>query len=269
MTLHQPVALLSLDKRDNEPARFWGHTIAALKQAYPEFDEQAVLRHIAEDAIGDSLIAALVNELNHISQTEVVIWDDFHLIVDPVFREGVVYLLERLPPHAHLYIASRLTPSLSLSRLRARNGLNRLEVNDLRFNAEEMTKFFVKNRGIPLSNREAKIIQERTEGWVTAMRLAVMSLPEQVDATALVQKMTGTERDISNYFLEEVFSRQSETVRQFLMQTSILERMTGELCQAVTGMTESEAYLQQLEQNSLFLIPLDEQREWYRYHHLF
>lgn len=269
MKLHQSVAWVSLDQRDNDLARFWGHTVAALKQAYLEFDEQAVLRHIAEDTTGDSLIAALVNNLNCISQTGVVIWDDFHMILDPVIQEGIVYLLERLPSHVHLYIASRTPPLLSLSRLRARNELNWLEANDLCFNTEETTKFFVKNCGIPLSNREAAIIQERTEGWPTAMQLAVMSLPEQADSAALVQKMVGTERDISNYFLEEVFFRQSETVQQFLMQTSVLERMTGELCQAVTGMVESDAYLQQLEQNSLFLTPLDERREWYRYHHLF
>lgn len=269
MKLRQSVAWISLDQRDNDLARFWGHTVAALKQAYLEFDEQAVLRHIAEDTTGDSLIAALVNNLNSISQTGVVIWDDFHMILDPVIQEGIVYLLERLPSHVHLYIASRTPPKLSLSRLRARNELNWLEANDLCFNTEETTKFFVKNRGMPLSNREAAIIQERTEGWPTAMQLAVMSLPEHADSAVLVQKMVGTERDISNYFLEEVFSRQSETVQQFLMQTSVLERMTGELCQALTGMVESDAYLQQLEQNSLFLTPLDERREWYRYHHLF
>lgn len=269
MTLHQPVAWLSLDQRDNDPARFWGHTIAALKQAYHEFDEQFVVRHIAEDITGDSLIAALINELHHISQTVIMIWDDFHMISDPTIRNSVVYLLERLPSHVHFYIASRIPPSLSLSRLRVKNALNRLEADDLCFKQQEITQFFVKHCGMLLSNREIAIIQERTEGWPTAMRLAVMALPEQADSDALIQKVTGTERDISNYFFEEVFSRQSDTVQQFLMQTSILERMTNELCHAVTDIITSETNLQQLEENSLFLISLDEHQEWYRYHHLF
>nr|WP_239587919.1 LuxR C-terminal-related transcriptional regulator [Gracilibacillus alcaliphilus] len=269
ITLDQPVAWVSIDRRDNDPARFWGHTIAALKQAYPDFDEQPVLRHVIEDKAGDALVAALVNELNRMPQTQVIIWDDFHLLIDPVILESVVYLLERLPAHVHLYITSRVTPLLSLSRLRARNGLNLLEANDLRFNSEETTEFFVKNGAMQLSYQEAAAVQERTEGWAAAMRLAVMSLPDKADSIALVQKMTGMERDISNYFFEEVFSYQSKRMQRFLMQTSILERMTGELCRTVTGMTESEAYLQQLEQNSLFLVPLDEQQEWFRYHHLF
>lgn len=269
MTMDRPVAWVSLDQGDNDSMRFWAHTIAALKQACPSFDEQAVLRHAVEDASGDSLIAALINGVHRIKQTTTLIWDDFHHIEEPVILKGVVYLLERLPSHVHLYISSRTIPPISLSRIRVGNGLNQLDVNDLRFKPEETREFFMLCGGLKLSAEDTAVMQERTEGWAAAMRLAILSLPEHAGPALLVRKMTGTERDISDYFFEEVLSRQPETLQQFLIRISILDRMTGELCKAVTGMEESNAYLEQLEQASLFLMSLDERQEWYRYHHLF
>lgn len=268
-TLDSSVAWVSLDQGDNDHIRFWAHMIAALKQACPVFDEQAVLRHAVEDSSGNSLIAALVNGLHRVSHTMVLIWDDFHHIEEPTILKGIVYLLERLPSHVHLYISSRIPPSLSLSRIRAGNGLNRLEAYDLNFVPEETSEFFVKCGLLDLSDEEVAVVQEQTEGWIAAMRLVVLSLNETADPALIVRKMTGSERDISDYFFEEVLSRLPETLQQFLFQTSILQRMTGELCQAVTGIAESAAYLQRLEQESLFLVSLDERREWYRYHHLF
>ena len=267
--IDNPVAWVSLDQGDNDRMRFWAHTIAALKQACPSFDDLSVLRHAAEDASGDSLIAALINGVHRIAQTTVLVWDDFHHIQEPTILKGVVYLLERLSSHLHLYIASRNMPSISLARIRAGNGLNRLGVSDLRFMPEETSAFLALCSEVKLSGDEAAAVQKRTEGWVAAMQLAVLSLSEHADPTSLVRIMSGKERNISDYFLEEVLSRQPDPLQQFLLQTSILERMTGELCTAVTGMSESSAYLQQLEQKGLFLVPLDERREWYRYHHLF
>lgn len=269
MTMDSPVAWVSLDQGDNRSMCFWAHTIAALKQACPSFDEQAVLRHAAEDASGDSLITALVNSVHRISQTIMLVWDDFHYIEEPSILKGIVYLLERLPSHVHLYIASRTIPPIPLSRIRAGSGLNRLDVSDLCFIPEETSEFFTLCGGMELSADEAIAVQEQTEGWAAAMRLAALSLRENADSASMIRKMTGTERDISDYFFEEVLSRQPETLQKFLLRTSILARMNGELCKAVTGMAESDLYLQQLEQMSLFLVPLDEQREWYRYHHLF
>lgn len=269
MTLGNPVAWVSLDHGDNDRMRFWAHTIAALKQAYPSFDEQAVLRHAAEDSSGVSLIAALVNGLHRISQTTVLVWDDFHHIDEASILRGVTYLLERLPPHVHLYLASRNSLSLPLSRLRAENRLNRLDASDLRFVPEETTEFFAKCGGMELSIEDVAVVQKKTEGWAAAMRLAVLSLNKHANPASLIRKMAGTDRDISEYFFDEVFSRQSETMQQFLLQTSILERMTGELCQAVTYIDESDTYLQRLEKENLFLVALDDRREWYRYHHLF
>lgn len=269
MTLEKPVAWVSLDQGDNDRMRFWAHTIAALKQAYPSFNEQAVLRHAVEDPSGVSLIAALVNGLHRISQTTVLVWDDFHHIEEESILKGVTYLLERLPPHVHLYLASRNSPSLPLSRIRAGNGLNQLDTSDLRFAPDETIEFFAKCSYMELSSEDIAAVQKKTEGWAAAMRLAILSLHEHADPASLVWKMAGTERDISDYFFDEVFSLQSETMQQFLLYTSILDRMTGELCQAVTGIAESDAYLQQLDKESLFLVALDQRREWYRYHHLF
>lgn len=269
MMMECPVAWVSLDLGDNDRMRFWAHMIAALKQAYPSFDDQAVLRHAAEDVAGESLVALLVNELYRISQTTVLIWDDFHHIHEPTILKGVAYLLERLPSHVHLYIASRTIPPIPFSRIRVENGLNQMDVSDLRFIHEETSEFFALCGGVKLSIDETAAVQKRTEGWAAAMQLAILSLPEHTDPASLVRKIIGTERNISDYFFDEVVSQLPITMKQFLLQTSILERMTGELCQAVTGMSESNAYLHQLEQVSLFLVPLDEQREWYRYHHLF
>ncbi|CAM5785849.1 LuxR C-terminal-related transcriptional regulator [Brevibacillus borstelensis] len=268
-TLEKPVAWVSLDQADNDRMRFWAHTIAALKQAYPSFDEQAVLRHAVEDPSGFSLIATLVNGLHRIPQTTVLVWDDFHHIEEASIFKGVTYLLERLPSHVHLYLASRNFPSLPLSRIRAGNGLNWLDARDLRFSSDETTEFFAKCGGMDMAIEDVAVVQKKTEGWVAAMRLAILSLHEHADPASLVRKMAGTERDISDYFFDEVLSYQSETMQQFLLQTSILDRMTGELCEAVTHIAESDAYLQQLDRESLFLVALDERREWYRYHHLF
>ncbi len=268
-TREEPVAWVSLDAGDNDRMRFWGHTIAALKQCCPGFDEQAVLRFAAEDASGDSLMAALINGLNRIPYRLVLVWDDFHHIEEPAIRNGVVYLLNRLPSHVHLYMATRYQPPLPLSRIRVEAGLNRIEAKDLRFAPEETAEFFAACGGVQLSAEETAAVLDRTEGWIAAMRLAVLSLHEAADPAAVVWQMRGTERDISDYFFEEVLSRQPIPLQQFLLRTSILQRMTGELCRAVTGMAESASYLQRLEQESLFLLPLDERREWYRYHHLF
>lgn len=269
MTLEKPVAWVSLDQGDNDRMRFWAHTIAALKQAYPSFNEQAVLRHAVEDPSGVSLIAALVNGLHRISQTTVLVWDDFHHIEEESILKGVTYLLERLPPHVHLYLASRNSPSLPLSRIRAGNGLNQLDTSDLRFAPDETIEFFAKCSYMELSSEDIAAVQKKTEGWAAAMRLAILSLHEHADPASLVWKMAGTERDISDYFFDEVLARQSATMQKFLLYTSILDRMKGELCQAVTGIAESHAFLQQLDEESLFLVALDERREWYRYHHLF
>lgn len=267
--METPVAWISLDVGDNDRTRFWGHTIEALKQTCSDFDEQKVLHFSTADASGDSLIAAFINELHRVSQTLVLVWDDFHHIEESSIMRNISYLLERLPSHVHLYIASRVTPTLPLSKIHAGNGLIRLDANDLRFTAGETEQFFKYCSSLNLSSEETSVVQDRTEGWIAGMRLVVLSLKGKDDRLAVVQKIVGTERDISDYFFEEVFSQQSAEVQQFLLRTSILERMNGDLCEVVTNKADSEAILNELEQAALFLVPLDNQQAWYRYHHLF
>lgn len=269
MNIEIPVAWVSLDYGDNRRKSFWSHTVAALKLAHDSFDDQAVLRHMSDDVTGDSFMAAFINGVNRITQPIVLIWDDFHQIEDPSILEGVQYLIERLPSHMHLFIASRVALPLSLTRLKISSALNELHISDLSFNEDETSEFFAVCGGVHLSNEETTFVQQRTEGWAAAMRLAVLSLLDQGDVASLVRSMSGVHRDLSDYFFEEVLSRLSKPLQQFLLHTSILSRMKPSLCEAVTGESESETMLLHLEQSGLFLIPLDDQREWYRYHHLF
>ncbi|WP_052310073.1 LuxR C-terminal-related transcriptional regulator [Paenibacillus senegalensis] len=268
-TVELPVAWLSLDQGDNDSNRFWTHAIAALKQACPDFDDQPVLRFSSGDASGLSFIAALINGLNRLTAPVVLIWDDFHLIEERMIVEGVSYFLEHLPSHIHLYIASRSMPELPLAKMRTWGRLNQLETEDLRFAAEEAVQFFASYQELQLSAQETAAVMERTEGWAAGMRLAALLLSKSAQRGSNIQRISGQQRDYADYFMEEILSQQPNPLQQFLLQTSILERMNSELCAAVTGMANSSLLLQELEQANLFLLPLDEQREWYRYHHLF
>lgn len=269
MMQETPVAWVSLDQGDNDPNRFWTYTVAALKQACNSFPDQHVLHFLSEDRSVISLIAALVNALNRVSQPVLLIWDDIHSIEHPTIRSGIEYLLNHLPPHVHLYMAGRFKPALSLSRLRMESGLNHIDVDELRFDSPETYAFFAACGGIRFSEQELVSIRQKTEGWIAAMRLALLSVNGTPDPAALAGKLSGAHGDLADYFFEEVLSGQPHAISRFLLQTSILNRMTVELCEAVTGMAESATCLQALEQKNLFLVPLDQNREWYRYHHLF
>ncbi|MBU5445388.1 LuxR C-terminal-related transcriptional regulator [Paenibacillus sp. MSJ-34] len=263
-------AWVSLDKGDNEPARFWMLSISALANVFPAFDGQAALRYAEIDLSGYSTVAALLNELNRMQKRAVLIWDDFHEIFQVSMIEQISYFIDRLPPCVHLYIASRTLPPLALSRLRMKGGLVQLGTDDLRFSREETAEFFGStSHGPELSPSETEEILERAEGWVAGMQLACMSWGGAGRRPGVTLQLTGSHRLISDYFFEEVLSRQTETMKHFLLRTSLLDRMNGPLCEAVTGMKDSSLCLQELERANLFLIPLDERREWYRYHHLF
>lgn len=243
-TLDMPVAWVSLDRGDNDLLRFWTHTLAALQQACPSLHEQAALRLSAKDRTGDSLILALLNGLHRMSQPIVLIWDDIHVIENPAIQQGISYFLNRLPPQVHLYMAGRTKPALQLARLKVQEGLNHIDVDELRFDAAETADFFSTCAGMTLSVDELNPIRERTEGWIAAMRLAVLSMDGETDPAAMVRKLSGAGGDLSDYFFEEVLTRQPEPLQQFLLRTAILDRMTGGLCEAVTGMADSAACLQ-------------------------
>lgn len=277
-----PAAWVSLDEEDNHWLRFWMHLIAALKKAVAGFDEQAVYRFTSSEDAGESFIAALINRLNRMREPIAIVWDDFHYIEHASILDGMYYLLKRLPAHVHLYMISReqLKPSLPLSKLRMNGELNSIGVEDLRFKLGEAQRFFGNSVDGDLSVLEKKAILKRTEGWITGMRLAgIMFNDRKVHDSPrysayhsprnVISDISGGQRDIADYFFEEVLGNQSELMQKFLLQTSILERLNNQLCAAVTGLANSVELLQELERKNLFIIPLDEHRKWYRYHHLF
>jgi LuxR family maltose regulon positive regulatory protein len=262
------IAWISLDARDNDPMRFWMHNFTALEQAVLAFDVMNAM-DLTGDPSGDSLLAMLINGLNRLAEPVIFIWDDFHYIENRSILLGVSYLVDRLPPHVHIFMTCRTTPSLPLSRWRAQEKLNELDVSDLRFTLDEAEQFFRLSGGLSLSPEQCAAVLDRTEGWIAGMRLAAMSLSRADDPAAAIQNITGRRRDFAGYFFEEVLSAQPRERAQFLLNTSILQRMNAGLCEAVTGLADCAGLLRELEQANPFLVPLDEEGYWYRYHHLF
>lgn len=267
--LSMPVAWVSLDSGDQDRMRFWSHTLAALKRANPAFQDQRVLHFAYSDIGGDSMIAALLNELQRLPDPIVLVWDDFHYIHEKLLVKDVEYFLERLPRHVHLYMASRSTPPLNLSRLRSRGELAELDVHDMRLTLDEMTELLQSIPDLNFSDEDTTALMEQTEGWIAGVCLAVLSFQGKYCSQQPAGEEIANHRYIDDYFFEEVFSQLPARLQRFLLHTSILERMKAELCEAVTGMGESATILQMLERINLFVIPLDAKREWYRYHHLF
>ncbi len=249
------VAWLSLDAADNDPARFWRHVVAALDRVRPGIAERAgsLLGPPAPPSF-ERLVTALVNELAaQPSEDEVLlVVDDYHLIEAQPVHASLEFLVEHLPPGLDLVVASRADPPLPLPRLRAGGRLAELRAADLRFTAEE-----------------AAALAARTEGWAAGLQLAALSLRGQADPAGFVAAFSGSHRYVLDYLTEEVLERQGEQLRGFLLETSVLDRLSGALCDAVTGRTDGQAMLEQVERAGLFLVPLDEVRGWWRYHHLF
>lgn len=272
--INAKVAWVSFDRNDNNVLHFWTYIVESLKNKMLIFDEQYT-HYMDADPSGYTLIAMLINRLNRLTDEVVFVWDDFHTVNNSVILNGVNYLLERLPMHVHVYIASRTQPPLSLSRLRVEGNLIELGIDELRFGMEETKNFFNQCTDLSLSQAECTTIHARTEGWIAGIRVAALSMndDERCVRTQKVKDkldaMTGKHRNFTDYFFEEVLINQSEEMQQFLLKTSILERMNAELSEVVTNMPNGRLTLQQLEKDNLFLIGLDSEREWFRYHHLF
>jgi LuxR family transcriptional regulator, maltose regulon positive regulatory protein len=263
-------AWLSLDQRDNHPASFWGYLIAALQTAAPEVGVSALalLRSPLPPPI-DTVLTTLLNELGALSNDLVLVLDDYHLIDSRDIQEGMAFLLDHLPPRVHLVIASRADPPLPLARLRARGELVEIRAANLLFTPDEAAAFLNESMGLGLSAADVAVLETRTEGWIAALQLAALSMRGRDDLGGFIASFTGDDRYIVDYLVEEVLQRQSERVRGFLLQTSILDRLSGPLCDAVTGQADGKAMLENLDRANLFVVPLDDRRRWYRYHHLF
>jgi LuxR family maltose regulon positive regulatory protein len=285
----QPIAVawLSLDEGDNDPARFLAYLLAALRTVEAGFGKGVLSALQPAGATGartappaEAVLTSLINEIAAFAGRIVLVFDDHHTIESPPVDDALTFLLERLPPQLHLVIVSRENPRLPLARLRARGQLVEIRASDLRFTPSEATEFLNQVMGLDLSAQDIAALEERTEGWITGLHLAAVSMQGRRDIAGFIQSFAGSHRYILDYLVEEVLEQQPEGVQTFLLQTAILERLTGSLCDAVcsvcfgdagagTGQDSGRATLERLERANLFIVPLDDERRWYRYHQLF
>jgi ATP/maltotriose-dependent transcriptional regulator MalT len=264
------VAWLSVDEDDNDPARFVAYMIEAVRRAEPELGGRALaaLRTPGADLV-EVVLPLLLNDLAALGREMVLVVDDYHLIANPEIHEALAYLIERAPGCFRLVLATREDPPLPLGTLRARGELGEQRAGELRFTGEETTAFMTDALGLELAADDVAKLQARTEGWPAALYLAALSLRGRPDASAVIERFAGDDRFLVDYLAAEVLARQPPELRSFLLQTSILQRLCGSLCDAVADREHSAAVLADLERSNLLLLPLDSKREWYRYHHLF
>lgn len=266
----QQVAWLSLDENDNNAERFLIYVISTLQTVSPNLGAD-ILDALQSPQIPpvDVILTALLNEITTIPSDFILVLDDYHLTDASSVDDALTFLIEHMPPQMHLVITTREDPSLPITRLRARNQLTEIRAADLRFTPVEATEFLNQVMDLDLSAEEVGALENRTEGWIAGLQLAALSMKGQEDVHGFIQAFAGDHRYIVDYLVEEVLRRQPELVQNFLLQTSILDRLNGSLCDEVTVQSGSKARLEQLQRGNLFLIPLDDKREWYRYHHLF
>jgi LuxR family transcriptional regulator, maltose regulon positive regulatory protein len=267
---HYPVAWLSLDAADNDPLRFLQYLSAALDTLQPEVmrDTQILLQG-TEKPNGEAILTMLVNALGVFPQDFAMVLDDYQVIETPIIHNILTFLLDHLPTRMHLILLTRSDPALPLARLRARGQLTEIRDEHLRFTVEESARFLNTVMGLDLSSEQVAALEKRTEGWITGLQLAALSMQGREDVQGFVSAFAGGHRYIVDFLTEEVLDRQPKYVSDFLVKTSILGRFCAPLCDAVVGGTSSESVLRELERANLFLIPLDTQQCWYRYHHLF
>jgi LuxR family maltose regulon positive regulatory protein len=263
-------AWLSLDRSDNEPASFWTYLITALQTVAPGVGASAlpILQDPQPPRI-EVVLATLINELSAVPNDVVLVLDDYHVVDAPEVQEGMAFLLEHLPPQIHLVIATRADPALPLGRLRGRGDLAEIRAADLRFTLDEAAAYLNEVMGLDLAAPDVAALEGRTEGWIAALQLAALSIQGRDDVAGFIASFAGDDRYIVDYLVEDVLQRQPERVRSFLLRTSILDRLSGPLCDAVTGQAGGKAMLEALDRGNLFLVPLDDRRRWYRYHQLF
>ena len=265
-----PLAWISLDEGENDLVRFLAYLVGALEKFIPGISGSfADLPQSQQLPPGRDFVSDLVNEINHIQKTCVLVLDDYHLISEQAVHDTVIHLLDHLPPQMHLFIASRADPPLKLSRLRARSELNELRLADLCFTRNESEQLFNGLMTLGLNQEEVSALTNRTEGWIAGMQMAAISLRSVENKADFIQSFSGSNRYILDYLLEEVLKSQTEEVKSFLMKTSILNRLTASLCDDVVSTAGSQEILESLERANLFIFSLDEERSWYRYHQLF
>jgi LuxR family maltose regulon positive regulatory protein len=265
----RPTAWLSLDGRDNDPARFWSYLVAAVQTVAPEVGDAALALLRSAPGATEPAVTSLLNDLDAVAGDVVIVLDDYHVIESVELHDAMAFLLEHLPAHVHLVLGSRADPPLPLARLRARGQLLEIRARDLRFTADEAATYFNESMGLDLTAANVAALETRTEGWIAALQLAALSMQGREDVAGFISSFAGDDRFVVDYLVEEVLECQSDDVRCFLLDTAILGRLNGSLCDEVTGGTTGTATLEMLDRANLFLVPLDDRRSWYRYHHLF
>ncbi len=263
------VAWLSLDADDNVPRAFWTYVVTALRRALPTVGEDALRLLESRNAVVDSALATVLNELAALPQEVVLVLDDYHFIDHEAITSGMSFLLERLPTTVHVVLSTRADPALPLARFRAHGDLVEVRAGDLRFTPVEVAAYVDGAVGPSLDTQQVAILEERTEGWIVALQLAALSMNGRTDVADFIASFSGDDRYVVDYLVEEVLHRQTPEVREFLVDTCILDRLSAPLCDAVTGQLGGKVMLEELERANLFVVPLDAQRRWYRYHHLF
>jgi len=265
-----PVTWISLDEADNDLTRFLSYLVGALEKVEPGVGKNLLaLLQSPHLPPADKLLSDLINEITQFEAPFVLILDDYHLISEQAIHDALIYLLDHLPPQMHMVIVSRADPPLRLARLRARSELIELRLDDLRFTYDEAAQFLTIVMGLDLDDDNISNLTERTEGWIAGLQMAAISMRGLENKANFIQLFSGSNRYILDYLAEEVLKSQTEDIQSFLLQTSILDRLCGPVCEAVTGRSNGQEILERLEQSNLFIIPLDEERGWYRYHQLF
>jgi len=274
----QPIAWLTLDEGDNDPVRFWAYFIAALQTIYEGIGEAALTAFKSRRPPPiEMLIADIINEIATIPDPSTrsstprffLVIDDFHLITNHQINETLAFLLDNLPPKMHLILSCRADPTIPLARLRSSGQMTEIRSVDLRFTTDEADAFLNDVMGLGLSTEEIIALDQRVEGWIAGLQMAALSMRGRKDVSGFIKSFSGSHRFVLDYLVEEVLNQQSSDIREFLLMTSILERMTAPLCNAVADRDDSQEVLTQLSRDNLFLIHLDDDRRWHRYHHLF
>jgi LuxR family maltose regulon positive regulatory protein len=268
----RPVAWLSLDEGDNDPARFLTYLVAALQTIAPKIGAGVLAAlQSPQPPPSEAILTTLLNEITTLPDHFILVLDDYHVIDSKPVDEALTFLLKHLPPQMHLVITTREDPQLPLARLRARGQLTELRATDLRFTPSEAAEFLNQLMGLNLSEEDIAALEARTEGWIAGLQLAAISMQGHQDTASFIKSFTGSHHFVLDYLVEEVLGQQSESIQTFLLRTSILDRMCGALCDAVLGSPSASGQetLEYLEHANLFIVPLDSERRWYRYHHLF
>lgn len=267
----RPVAWVSLDSDDNDPSRFWRCVVASVDRAHRGLQEHLLpLLDAGQPLAAEAVAAALVNELAARQAHPLsLVLDDYHALESPSIHEGLAFLLDHMPNDLQLILAGRGNPPLPLALMRSRGQLMELRADDLRFTREEAASLLLDAWGLDLAQASVEALAEKTEGWATGLQLAAVSIRGSADPLEFVAGFTGSHRHVLDYLTEEVLERQPDQIRAFLLETSILERLSGALCDAVTGRSDGRQLLEQIERANLFLVALDDERRWYRYHRLF